>query len=166
MNGTSARSRRLVSAAGSSMPPEVSRSAPAGWAASTRAMVSCSRPSWSASISDRWSVSTLLRGSDAALVGIPVALQVLHECGAEVAVRLLARVGGHVLAEQVEGLSTRPHRRPVGGRVDQPGTRERVDAVLQCRVHLIWFDDLVAQLFCVRLPRLPLPPGEDRLPGG
>src|SRR5690348_1641835 len=98
-----------------STPASRTRDAIAGWRPRTRSTVLRSRSSCSACSASRGSVSAGSQISDAALVRIPVLLEVANERWAEVAVRLLAREGGHVLAEDVERLLCDAHAAPVGG---------------------------------------------------
>src|SRR3954452_24059509 len=98
------------------MPAARRRSAATGTARSSRATVSRSRASWRPASSSRGARSI---ASELAVAGIPVLLEVADQRRAEVAERLLARVGGHVGAEEVQRLLARSQRAPVGGGVDQ-----------------------------------------------
>ena len=54
---------------------------------------------------------------------IPVLLEIPHECGAQVAVGLLAAERRHVLPEDVERLRADAQRAPVAGRIHEAGAR-------------------------------------------
>src|SRR6478735_316176 len=130
-----------------------SRWAPSGCPFRIWAIVVRRRSSWRSSSSSRGRVSagSQIFASEAAAVSVPVLLEVAHERVAEMAVGLLARVGGHVLAEQLDRLLPDPHRGPVGGGVDQSGAGQRGYAFVDGLVHLAGFDDLVADQLGVRL---------------
>src|SRR3954470_1435164 len=150
---------------GDDTPAAASRSAPTGCEASTRSTVERSRESCSARSSSRGSVSAAsqMTLSDAALVRIPVALEIAHQRRAQVAVGLLARIGGHVPAEHVERLLPHPDRAAVGRRVDEPRAGERLHARLNRRIHLVRLYGLVADQLGGRSPGLELEAREDRL---
>src|SRR5690349_12937369 len=106
-----------------STPAARSFSAAGGTAASSRATVSRRRVGWSSASRSRGARSI---ASEPAVAGIPVLLEVADERGAEVAEGLLARVGRHVGAKQVERLLAGPQRAAVRGGVDQAGAREEL----------------------------------------
>jgi hypothetical protein len=95
-----------------------------------------------------------------------VLLEVVDERRAELAERLLAGVGGHVLAEQVERLLPHAHRGAVGGGVDEARARESIDPAVDRRVDLPRLDDLVADQIRVGVARRPFAAGQDRLASG
>jgi hypothetical protein len=95
-----------------------------------------------------------------------VILEVVDERRAELAERLLAGVGGHVLAEQVERLFPDAHRGAVRGGVDEARAREGVDPAFDRRVDLVGLHDLVADQIRVGLARRPFAAGQDRLASG
>src|SRR6516225_4600983 len=164
-NGTLVRSSSDLRSSAAAIPAWCSRSAPSGWPVRTRPIVSCRRSSWSSCSSPRGSVSAAsqMPASEAAAVSVPVLLEVAHEGGAEVAIGLLARVGGHVLAEQVERLLAGPDRAAVRRGVDQPRAGQRGYALLDRLVDLFGVYYLVADLLCVGLAGSPGAAGEDRL---
>src|SRR4051812_5700417 len=103
-------------------------------------------------------------GSNSALVRIPVLLEVPDERGAQMAVRLLAAVRGHVLAKDVERLRRHAHRPPVGGSVDESRAGQRLHARFPRGVHLPGrVDPLIAEQVALRRARLELEPRQDRL---
>ena len=77
------------------------------------------------------------RRSEAAAVSIPVLLEVVDERRTQVAVGLLARVRGHVLAEQVERLLADPHRGPVRDALISPELGQRLDPVVDRLLDLV-----------------------------
>src|SRR6476646_5594687 len=126
-----------------------------------------SRARWSSRSSARGSRSAASQttGSEAALMRVPVLLEVPHECGAQVAVGLLAAERRHVLPEDVERLRPDAQRAPVPGRIHEARAGERLDALRYGRVERGGrLDDLVAEQVAVRRAGLELQAGEDRLP--
>src|SRR5437763_9975833 len=130
-NGMPARSASDRTSVASAIPAWMSRSAPAGWPFRTRATVARRRSSWRAFSSSRGSVSAASHmrppRSEAAALSVPVLLAVAHERRAQMAVGLLARVGGHVLTEQVERLLPSADRAAVGRGIDQARAGQRGD---------------------------------------
>src|SRR6185437_15136943 len=136
----------------------------AGWRSSTRSTVERNRSSCSSRSVPSCSVSAGSQISDAALVRIPVLLEIANQRGAEVAVGLLARERGHVLAEDVERLLPDADPAAVGGGRDEPGRGQRLHARFDGRVHVGRVHHLVDHHVALGGPRLELAAGEDRLP--
>src|SRR6187200_106191 len=75
--------------------------------------------------------------SKATLVGVPVLFEVANERRAEVAVRLLAAEGRHVLPKEVERLGADAQGAPVARGVHETRARQRLDAPADGVVHLL-----------------------------
>src|SRR5579859_2593480 len=102
---------------------------------------------------------------DLSVMRVPLAFEIGDQRRAEMAIGLVARVGGKILAEQVERLLADAQRAAICGGADRARTGQPRDDAIERAVHLGRRGDLVANEPTLRAVAIEPALVLDRLPG-